>query len=170
MTDHQRRIDRILAPGYLADLSSRSDDELRAMREECAEVETEYSYLRRLAQARIAILEAERERRASGAPLADLVAQLPHILADAPPRPDQARGRLPMLLAPKKLDGYSRGLERLVEDDTLAKLPQLGDDDLAESLEQLQALEREVSDVRRTLHRAIDAIGAEIGARAASGA
>ena len=137
------------------------------MRRECTELETEYSYLRRLAQARIEILEAERDRRERGAPLSELIEALPRILADPePPAPsDPARVRVPALLAPRKLDGYSRGLERLVEDDTLANLPNLDDAELSESIEQLRHLETEVTSVRRGLHQAIDALGTELGGR-----
>ena len=61
------RVQRLLAPGYATELDGRSLDELRAMHEECAEAELALSYYRRLAQARIEILEAEHERRASAA-------------------------------------------------------------------------------------------------------
>ena len=165
MSDHQRRIDRVLDPAYLEGIGSRPDAELHDLREECTEVETEYSYLRRLAQGRIAILEAERDRRSRGGDLSELVAALPEILADDEPRPGPARSRLPLLLAPKKLDGYSRGMERLVEDDTLAKLPDLDDEELGLSITQLTALEQEVSDLRRRLHDVIDAIGEELRSR-----
>lgn len=170
MTD-QRRVDRFLEPEYLGDLGSRSDGDLRAMRAECQEVETEYSYLRRLAQARIAILEAERDRRERGAPLSDLIQRLPEILSDnEPPRTGPANARLPALLAPKKLSGYKRGLERLIEDDTLANLPNLSDEDVTESIEQLHALEREVSEVRHGLHDVIDKLADEVAARSTTGA
>lgn len=166
MTDHQRRIDQVLDPTYLGDLSARSEDELQEMRSECTEVETEYSYLRRLAQGRIEILKAERDRRARGAPMSELIESLPQILADqGQARPGPARGRVPALLVPKKLDGYQRGLERLVEDDTLANLPTLTDQDVEQSLEQLQHLEREVSDIRRQLHGVIDSLADELASR-----
>lgn len=169
--NEQRRVDRFLEPGYLEGLGARSDEELREMRRECSEVETEFSYLRRLAQARISILRAEHDRRERGAPLSELIDQLPHILADPePPRSAPARSRVPALLAPKKLSGYRRGLERLVEDDTLAKLPTLDDGELDESIEQLEALEREVSDTRASLHRVIDALADELAARSTTGA
>lgn len=167
----QRRVDRVLEPDYLTDLSSRGEDELRGMRRECAEVETEYSYLRRLAQGRLAILEAERDRRARGAPLSELIERLPEILAgEEPPRPDPARSRVPTLLAPKKLSGYHRGLERLVEDDTLANLPNLSDAEVDESIEQLHALERDVSEIRRKLHGVIDTLAEELAERSTTGA
>lgn len=168
MTDHQRRIDSILGPDYLADLGSRGESDLREMRQDCIKLETEYSYLRRLAHARIAILEAERERRQRGRPLDELIDSLPRILAGTEAaRPDPVRARIPVLLAPGKLSGYRRGLERLVEDDTLANLPSLSDGVVEESIEQLRMLEREVSDVRGTLQRIIDTVGRELGARAA---
>ena len=43
------------------------------MDHECAEIETELSYVRRLAQARIDIIQAEVDRRAAGGSLGDLI-------------------------------------------------------------------------------------------------
>ena len=60
------RIQRLLDPGFATELDSRSLDDLRAMHDECNEVENALSYHRRLAQARIEILEAEHARRARG--------------------------------------------------------------------------------------------------------
>lgn len=169
MADQQRRIDRVLDPAYLDEVRQRSDEELRAMREECHEVETEYSYLRRLAQGRMEILEAERDRRRRGAPLSELIEALPRILSDRETRPDPKKARVPALLAPRKLSGYQRGHERLVEDDTLANLPLLSDAEVDESAEQLRALEQEVSEIRRRLHGIIDALGEELASRSAAG-
>ena len=167
----QRRVDRVLDPDYLNDLAARSDDDLRGMRRECVEIETEYSYLRRLAQGRVAILEAEQDRRERGAPLSDLIDRLPQILADEePPRPDPAKTRIPQLLAPAKLSGYQRGLERLIEDDSLANLPNLADDELEESTDQLRGLERDVSEMRHKLHVVIGALADELAARSTTGA
>lgn len=172
MSDHdQRRVDRILDPAYVDSGTERSEAELRTMRDEAVEVETEYSYLRRLAQGRIEILEAERDRRARGAPLSELIESLPRILSDHDTtRPEPSKTRVPALLAPKKLSGYTRGLERLVEDSTLANLPTLSDDELDESIEQLRALEREVSELRRRLHGVVDALGEQLAARTTAGA
>jgi hypothetical protein len=52
------RIQRLLDPAFVATLDARTVDELRAMKTECNEVENALSYRRRLAQARIEILEA----------------------------------------------------------------------------------------------------------------
>ena len=65
--DAHERSSRVLDPAYLDGLDDRSVDELRAKHAECLELETEVSYVRRLTQARIDILEAELD----GAPAAD---------------------------------------------------------------------------------------------------
>src|SRR5262249_59853124 len=92
---HRRRIDVMLDEGYLDDLAAKPIDSVRSMHEECMEVETEISYVRRLAQARIDIVSAELERRARGGSLEDLGERLPSSLADPAPRADPAHRRLP---------------------------------------------------------------------------
>lgn len=165
MTQQRRRIDIVLAPDYLDGLESLSDDDVQAMHEECMELETEVSYVRRLAQARIEILNAERERRATGGSVADLIAALPKILADPGPRPDPASSRLSRHLAPAPSIQWTRGREPLIVDDTLANLPTLSDDTLLTTLTELGELEREVSQRRRALHAVIDGIEAELARR-----
>ena len=162
--DHRRRTDAVLETEYLAGLSERSLEEVRAMHEECLAVETEVSYVRRLAQARIDILEAEIERRASGGSVGDLVARLPAILAD-PPRSEPATSHLPRHLGPGTDIPWRRGLEHLITDATLVNLPTLSEDEVNSTLEQLRELEREVSAQRRDLHRVIDKIEAELSER-----
>ena len=54
-----RRIDRVLAEGYLDDLPNIPLDEVRALRGEAEQEETDLSYLRRLLQGRMDILRAE---------------------------------------------------------------------------------------------------------------
>ena len=75
------RIQRLTDPSFVGNLDARALDELRDMKTECNEVENALSYLRRLSQARIEILEAERERRERGGTVGDLVADLPRILS-----------------------------------------------------------------------------------------
>ena len=165
MTEARRRIDIVLAPEYVDGLADLSDDDLRAMHEECMELETEVSYVRRLAQARMEILGAEQERRATGGSVADLIAALPQILADQGPRPDPASSRLTRHLAPAPAIQWTRGREPLIVDDTLANLPSLSDETLASTLTELHELEREVSQRRRALHGVIDTIDAELARR-----
>ncbi|MBV8951724.1 MAG: aerial mycelium formation protein [Actinobacteria bacterium] len=165
MKQQRRRIDRILDPSYLGDVKSRSTDELQGMHDECAEVETEVSYVRRLAQARIDILVAELDRRAAGGSLGSLIDALPRILADNGARSGPGSVRMPQQMAPTMDVEWTRGLEPLVTDATLANLPALADDDVRSTVERLRTLETEVSATRRSLHRVIDALDRELASR-----
>jgi hypothetical protein len=162
---YRRRIDVMLGPDYLDGLGERSIDEVREMHEACLEVETELSYVRRLAQARIDIVEAELERRTKGGSMSDLVAMLPEILSDDHPRPDPASSRLPQHFAPSMAIEWKRGLESLIADATLVNLPTIPDDELRETLDQLGQLERDVSQRRQALHRVVDGIEADLTTR-----
>lgn len=161
-----RRIDLVTADDYLADVEVLDELELRAKRAEAVELETEYSYVRRLAQGRIEIMKAEQDRRARGGSLQELIDRLPEILADSTTsRPAPAQARVVELFAPEKLSGYQRGLEVLVEDDALMRLPDLSDVELDERVELLRALEGEVSEIRGRLHTVIDVLTGAIASR-----
>jgi hypothetical protein len=162
---HQRRIDKVLDPEYAAELADCSIEEIRQRHEECLEIETEVSYVRRLCQARLDILRAELDRRAAGGSVGDLIAALPQILADEGPRAPVTESRLPRHLAPSMAIQWNRGLEHLVFDGTLANLPTLGDDDLRTTISQLTELEGELSSRRHGLHRVIDAIELDLADR-----
>ena len=162
-TDPHDRSAHVLDPTYLEDLESRSVDELRAKHAECVELETEVSYVRRLTQARIDILEAEIERRANGGSLEDLIARLPQILADPGPRGTPASSRLPLQMAPEQDSEWAPDLE--VFGGVLANLPTLTDAELDDAIAGLRALEREVSDQRRELFAVIDRIDLSLAAQ-----
>jgi hypothetical protein len=161
MSEGHVRTARVLDPGYVQDLASRTVDELRLMRSECQELETEVSYVRRLAQARIDILEAEIGRRERGESIDDLIRALPQILSDPGPRPVPAASHLPLQMAPAQESEWAPELAE--SDGTLANLPTLSDEDLVGSIERLRGLEREVSVERRALHGVIDRIDLRLG-------
>lgn len=161
----QRRLDRVLDPSYLDGLTERDTDELHAMRDECVELETEASFVRRLAQGRIDILDAEARRREEGGSLDELIGNLAQILADSGPRPEPAQAHLPQRLAPSPDIQWTRGLESLVGDATLARLPDLSDEELTDVRRQLGDLESEVSTVRRSLHEVLHALEMELAQR-----
>lgn len=169
MAQHQRRLDRVLEPSYVEGLDGRTLDTLRGMQRECSEIETEVSYVRRLAQARIDILQAEIDRRSAGGSLGDLIEALPQILADSGPRSAAASTRLPNPLAPSMSIEWNRGMERLISDATLANLPTLSEDELRVTMDQLGDLEHEVSNTRRSLHAVLDALERELAHRVAVG-
>ena len=156
MTDAHDRSARVLDPAYIDGIDATSIDDLRVKHAECVELETEVSYVRRLTQARIDILEAEIERRASGGSLEDLIQRLPQILADDGPRGNPASSHLPLQLAPEQDSEWAPNLERF--DGVLANLTTLTDEELHEAIAGLRSLEREVSDQRRQLFGVIDQI------------
>ena len=96
----RRRIDRVLAPGYLDGIDGLALDEIRIRRAEADQEEVDLSYARRLMQGRIDILKAEQQRRLGGTPAPVLgsrtdeaiVEALKRILADDR-RTDHGMGR-----------------------------------------------------------------------------
>jgi hypothetical protein len=165
MAEHRRRIDKVLDPVYLVGLDGWLLDEVRRCYAECLEIETEVSYVRRVAQARVDILEAELDRRAGGGSVGDLIASLPEILSDEEPRPPAERTRLPRQLAPSMEIPWRRGLERLIADDTLADLPTVSDEELRSTITQLRELEEQASAQRSALHGVIGRLEADLATR-----
>ncbi len=153
----------VLDPEYLVGLDASSIEDLRAKHAECVELETEVSYVRRVTQARIDILEAEVQRRSSGGSLEDLISRLPQILADPGPRGNPASSRLPLQMAPEQDSEWAPELEPF--DGVLANLPTLTDAELQDSIAGLRSLEREVSDQRRELFAVIDRIDLTLAAQ-----
>jgi hypothetical protein len=163
MTDPNERSARVLDPAYLDDVESHSVEELRAMHSECLELETEVSYIRRLTQARIDILEAETGRRSSGQSLEQLIESLPQILADSGPRGNPALSRLPMQMAPEQDSEWAPDLQQF--DGVFANLTTLTETELHDAISGLRSLEREVSDQRRELHGVMDRIDQSLAAQ-----
>jgi hypothetical protein len=163
MHDRHVRSARVLDPAYVEGLDDRSIDELHVMHSECLELETEVSYVRRLTQARMEIVVAELDRRASGGTMEELINSLPRILADPGPRPDPATSRLPLKMAPDEESEWAPELEQF--DGLLANLATLGEDELDAALAQLRALEHDVSAERQALFGVIDRIDVALAAR-----
>ena len=78
----RRRIDRVLADDFLADVENADLDRLRELRHEADQEDADLSYIRRLLQGRIDIVDAELRRRAPGGEDISIVDQLAQILAD----------------------------------------------------------------------------------------
>lgn len=163
------RIQRLLDPQLVERLDARPLDELRTMKAECVDVENALSYLRRLAQARVEILDAEHARRERGGSVGDLVADLPRILSGESARPAITDTRVPPPDAPAVELHWPDGREQLVADTTLANLPTLPPEELRSTRQRLQAFERELSELRHALHGVIDALEREIAARQVAG-
>jgi hypothetical protein len=163
------RIQRLIDPAFVATLESKPLEELRAMKAECNDVENALSYRRRLAQARIEILEAEHERREQGGSVEDLVKNLPKILSAESGRSSITDTRVAPPDSPGLELHWPDGREELIADTTLANLPIIPDAELQSTRERLRAFERELSDLRHEMHGVIDTIEHEIAARQVAG-
>jgi anti-sigma-K factor RsiG len=170
MTEPKRRlVERISDPGYADILSERSVEELREMREECRDGENELSFERRLCQARIDILSAELERRKGGEE-GDLLERLPEILAtESVAGESPLPARAPDFSVPRSADVQRRRVEEIAGEETLARLPQLTEEEIRHIIESLAEHEAAVSARRRRVQEVMDAIQAEIVRRYVSG-
>lgn len=162
---------RILDPGYLADLAERSTDDVRAMRSECQAIETGLSYLRRVVQGRLDIVDAELTRRRGGGDPGDLSAlieQLPEILADHLRAP--GNGRLTSALEPGEVDAELQArLDAIVGETELDSITEVDDAGLTAARDALTQLEQDVSTQRRSLFDRIDRLQAELTRRYKTG-
>ena len=162
-----------LDPDYVFELGNLSMAELRAKRDACGQLETDLSYLRRLAQARIDLIMAESERRLLG--LSDLgpealVDQLPQILGEH--SRGQGPGRMPIsFFAPAdgELQKLTARVEEMLPSDQLGSLGALSSGDLDDLLVGLSNLEHDVSAERRSLHDIQDHLQEELVRRYRSG-
>jgi hypothetical protein len=144
-------------------------EDVRAARAELQEVETGLSYVRRVVQGRLDIVNAELARRRDGGEPGDLralIEELPSILGEHLRAPGV--GRLPTGVGEGAVDPE---LEARLADATVAgdDLPGLADDALAALGTRLGDLEREVSDRRHDLFASIDALQAELTRRYRTG-
>lgn len=166
MTDEQgaptrRRLDRITAEDYLDDLDALDLDAVRARRDECSEEETQLSYLRRMLQARLDIVRAEQERRRGGEG-GSILDALPALLADGPAAsPREARA---MRIDPPEHQ-MRRHEDRAAVDGTLARLPDLSDDELVDVVATLEQEESRVSAVRTVVQQRLDRLQQTLVAR-----
>jgi hypothetical protein len=162
ITGGHRRIDRLLGEAH--DLSALDMDQLRQLRADAEQEETDASYVRRLLQGRIDIVEAERAgRRGEGS--GDLVSNLARILADDNvPAGPRGLGRH-STLEPSRADEHRRHVEALVADVDLSDVAARTDDELAAAIAAYRDEEQRVSAVRKQLQTLMDACSAEVTRR-----
>ena len=156
----QRRIDRVLDRRFADRVDQLGLAELRTRREEAEAEEADVSYLRRLLQGRLDILRAELVRRSAGG--AQDVAGLPAILSDDAPGTFSA---VPRVQVPSRAGEHRRRVERLVSDETIARLPELDVEELTRAVDVLAAEEERVSTHRRAVQRVVDVLRGELARR-----
>lgn len=159
----RRRIDRVLSPGYADGVAERPLAEVRAMRDEAAQEETDLSYLRRLLHARIDIVRAEQQRRREGGS-SSIVEQLAKILSENAVGPAAGSGRY-QTMEPSRAEAHRRHLEALVSDVDLSDVATLSDAELDDALATYTREEESVSGRRHEVQDVVDLFNAEIARR-----
>lgn len=139
--------------GMDEELSELSTTDLRRRLTERRAEEDRVSYQRRVLQGRVDILHDELERRGRSQH-GDLIARLTGIMAKGPRGSRGARARMPTSLEPTgPVDEAA---------DTLARLPDLSPEEIAELVERFEAEERRISERRREMFAVIDALEEEL--------
>ncbi len=158
-----------LADDLLDGLAGLPMEELRARRAACQQLETQLSYVRRLAQGRLDIVAAEIAARRDGTrDDRTLVQQLTEALADRITSPGS--GHLPMVLAPGEVDpGLLANLDRAAPPSLVSEPGSMDDDQLRQVAEALTTFERDLSARRRAMFDRIDALQDEVVRRYRSG-
>ncbi|MGH3494256.1 MAG: aerial mycelium formation protein [Sciscionella sp.] len=159
----RRRLDRVLSPDYSSGVAQRSLSAVRALRDEADQEETDLSYLRRLLHARIDIVRAEQERRASGTSKA-VVEELARILSQNAVGPATGSGRY-STLEPSRAQAHRRHIEALLSDVDLSDVGTLPAEKLELALRTYIQEESSVSEVRRAVQQVVDGLNREIARR-----
>jgi len=155
-----RRIDRVLAPDYLAAVGSIAIAELRELRTDAEQEESDLSYLRRMVQGRLDVIRAELNRR-DGTSSGSLVADLATILADEPRGPARGLGRH-ITVEPSRADSHRRYVEALIADVDLSDVAARSTDELGHAMHTLSEEEQALSAKRREVQTVMDACSAEL--------
>jgi hypothetical protein len=159
-----RRIDRVLSEGYLDGLASLPLSEVRELRDQAEQEEADLSYLRRMLQGRVDIINAELARRRGDAGGGgSIIDQLPRILADER-SPARGLGRH-TVIEPSRVDEHRRLVERLVGDSDLSALAGRTVEQLEETLQRFGDHERQISEQRHAVQIVMDAAAHEITRR-----
>jgi hypothetical protein len=159
-----RRIDRVLSEGYLDGLAGLPLSEVRELRDQAEQEEADLSYLRRMLQGRVDIINAELARRRGDAGgSGSIIDHLPRILADER-SPARGLGRH-TVIEPSRVDEHRRLVERLVGDSDLSALAGRTAEQLEETLERFGDQERQISEQRHAVQIVMDAAAHEITRR-----
>ncbi|GLY27500.1 hypothetical protein [Kineosporia sp. NBRC 101731] len=167
----RRRIDRVLAPGYLDGIDLLDLDEVRIRRAEADQEEVDLSYARRLLQGRIDILRAEQERRSgdgSDAPVFgnrtdEAIAETLKRILGGEKRTDRGMGRH-LAATPSRVGEHRREAERAVSDVSVSDLD-MPDAELEAAIRKLIDIESRTSASRRAVQQVVDALTAEVARR-----
>ena len=170
MEHHRRRIDQAMDPSFVNGLEALDLEEIRKRRNMLDELETEFSYYRRILHGRMDILDFEMQRR-DGTETRSLIEALPEILRDsASGKTSNPLDRELSIETPEFAGAGRREVDKALADNFLSRLPLIDDRELARIREGLAASEHEVSEQRRAVHNADDLVTSELTRRYRDGA
>ena len=155
----KRTMDKVLELAYAAGTEALSTEDLRSRKEQCAGVEAEISFSRRILQGKLDILRHARTARQEGdASIAtSLVGKLPSILADPSGTKAQLRH---VSLDPGGGSEGRRTTEQL--GGLVADVDEMSAEQMSTLIEELEKAEAKASEDRRKVHAVIDQIDAEL--------
>ena len=149
----------------LVDLEDLDLEELRRRRSMCHDLDLELSYYRRMLHGKMDLLAFEMRRRA-GEEEATLLEALPRILAEGgSTSPTGLATRSTPVAIPDIPSPGRRLVDRALQDDFLARLPSMNDDEVGETHDFLAEVEADVSRQRARLHEVLDGIQEELTRR-----
>jgi hypothetical protein len=154
----------VLEPGFIDGLEGLPVGEIRRRRD-AALAEREFqSYLRRIVQVRQDLLQAEQERRRSGAAPEHVVERLTKILTEGPPRTSRGEA-LRFSLSAEEMEDADRRVEEILGGVAEVPAESIDDRQLDETLRVLQQEHQAVSSGRMAIFRVHDALQDELKRR-----
>ena len=136
---------------------------MRTRRRLCEDLDSEFSYYRRLLHGRLDLLSFELRRRA-GEETRSLIEALPEILADGDSAPREAMPKALPLELPD-MGKRQRAIDSALNDDFLTHLPSIDDAELRRIETGLSSMEDKISTQRSAVHDALEAILEELTRR-----
>ena len=161
----RRRIDRVLDEGFVSDIGDLSLESLRERRNLARQEEADLSYVRRMLQGRIEIVQAELEAYSEGGE-GNLVEKLTQILS-SPGGSVPAGARV--TAAPTSAGEDRRYAERLLNAVGLSQESDATSERGQQVLVKLREEERSVSEFRAKVQSVISVLTMELGQRYRSG-
>lgn len=162
----RRAIDRVMAPEFVQGLADLPMGELRERRQVAMREEADLSYVRRMLQGRLEILEAELDLTPDETD-EQLVARLTRAMM-ANTTATTSSGHH-VVSEPVRLAERRRYVERLISDVGLSDVTTMSETEIRSAVAQLAEQEQIVSRLRHQVHEVIDVLTAELAQRYQSG-
>lgn len=156
----------VLDPSFVEGLDAESPEDLRKKLRDARTEEDSLSFVRRNLHGRLDLLKAELELRQGGRGTARDVEVLTAALGGAA---GNGRGGRPGLGLRAAAVAGRRGVERVLSEDHLAKLPDMSVPEIEEVVRKVAEAEKTLSEDRQRLFAVIDAIEAELASRYKNG-